>query len=823
MKSIQFKRTNKAGAKPAPEKLEVGEIALNLQDHTIFTKDKEHKVVQISVSPEAHAALDSKVTAHKKELDEIIAFNDQAINTKVDEIKTVTDATIAENDLAINEKVDTIKRETDAKINANKNTAASELATAKDELNATITANRAEALNAIATNDQAINTKVDGIKERTDATIKANDTAINEKVDSIKTVTDRTITANREHCDSELARLEARVDTLSGDSDGKFIKIHENVKTDGYLLSKTADYTHSEELQDGSYLDYFGAYRINGQDNWGANSGLLLNVPNASGKAHGRGFSFQYGSAGSKVYTYGFDAEGVKSFSYRVYNEGDKPTPAEIGAYSKTEVYSKEETDAKFKGSINSDSYVLSKTANYYDNDGDASARDLSKFGAFRTNNMDGFESLTLNVPHSLATKENLAHNRGFTFTYGSAGSTVKTYGYNASGQKAYSYRMYHEGDKPSPSELNVYSKQDSDAKYALKQIVTTNDSATESRFKSPNGTHQFVLANDGTINIWNSSTDKTHFAVEANGRDIKVIGDGDYTGLSLVKGDGRFLRLETNTHSATTWGNFIYREANGTNISVLSLPKENSTLATHAWSTGKFADKNLFQQVNTESKMRSPDTNYYIYVRNDGVSGMYKSSGTSVWAFNASGTMTNGLIPVSNGGTGAKDVTAARNNLQVYSKSEVDSKLGSAGGSFATIYIPRWGLENESNGKDWVYTAKKTINFVSNSHPSKAILRIYWDMRWQHSFAGGNRGQYITPTGCTLTMIRDDRSTPGTSGYVTQAGWTTYIVDIPANTAANVVIYCGVKYSTNNVSKRMYMTVYGYRSTDTSNYVTIS
>ncbi|EKE8041387.1 tail fiber domain-containing protein [Salmonella enterica] len=395
MQSIQFKRTGVAGKIPTPESLQVGEIALNLKDHVIFTKDKEHKVVQISVSPETHAALESKVDANKKELDQTIALNDEAIHAKVDEIKTATDATITENHAEINNKVDVIKRETDATIEANKNTAASDLATAKDELTATIEANKTAAALATEELDTRINTKVDGIKERTDATIQANDTAINEKVDTIKRDTDRTIAANAEHAqnqleetfnhltgvveankeeaaqavttlsgtveakdtaihakvdgnkahtDGEITRLESRIDMIDGSSDGKFIKKDTNTKTEAWLLSRTANY--SNDIQAMDYLRYFGAYRVNGLDNWGDYTGMILNVPHALGKAHGRGFSFQYGSAGSQVRTYGFDANGEKAFSHRMYHEGDKPTPAELN------VYSKEEVDRLFQKSI---------------------------------------------------------------------------------------------------------------------------------------------------------------------------------------------------------------------------------------------------------------------------------------------------------------------------------------------------------------------------------------------------------------------------------------------------------------------------------------
>lgn len=390
MQAIKFKRTGVTGKIPTPEALEVGEIAIQLADHVIFTKDKEHKVVQISVSPETHAELESKVDAHKEELDQTIALNDQTINAKVDEIKSTTDATITANHKEINLKVDTIQRETDATILANKNKAASDLAAVSEEINTTIEVNKTLAATATTELDTRINKKVDDIKKRTDETVAANDLAIHEKVDQIKTDTDRTIAANAEHAqnqldavdsrltgviadnkeiaaqavtalsstveqkdlaihkkvdgnkafsDSEIARLDSRIDNIDGSSDGKFIKRDHGTFNNAYLMTKTANYLEDLNVsENANYLDYFGAYRMNGLDNWGDATGLILNVPHAYGKAHGRGFEFQYGSAGAQVRTYGIGADGIKRFSHRMYHEGDKPTPAELNVYSKDEI-----------------------------------------------------------------------------------------------------------------------------------------------------------------------------------------------------------------------------------------------------------------------------------------------------------------------------------------------------------------------------------------------------------------------------------------------------------------------------------------------------
>ncbi|ELP5165273.1 tail fiber domain-containing protein [Escherichia coli] len=384
MQSIQFKRTNVSGKKPTPEQLQVGELALQLADHVIYTKDRDHEVVQISVSPETHAALESKVDANKQELDSTIAVNDRNIHAKVDEIKQTTDSTIAANHAEINNKVDVIKRETDATIEANKNKAASDLAGVKAELSDTINANKNAAAVATQELDTRINKKVDDIKSRTDATIASNDKAINDKVDLIKAETDRTIAANKvyaenqltdtynnltgviaankqeaadnvaaltrdveakntaihskvdnnkSYTDSELARLESRIDAADGSSDGKYIKKHVNTYTDGYLLSKTANYFDDPGARN---LDYFGAFRTN---DLADHIAMILHVPHPSGVNHARGFEFTYGSnPHATVRTYGYDELGHLAYSHRMYHEGDKPTPAEIGAYSKSEI-----------------------------------------------------------------------------------------------------------------------------------------------------------------------------------------------------------------------------------------------------------------------------------------------------------------------------------------------------------------------------------------------------------------------------------------------------------------------------------------------------
>lgn len=575
MQSIQFKRTSIEGKKPTPESIQVGEIALNLKDHVIFTKDKEHKVVQISVSPETHTALENKVDSNKKELDQTIALNDQNINAKVDDIKTETDATISANDKAINTKVDKIKRETDATIKANKETAASELATAKDELNTTIETNKTAAALATQELDTRINAKVDGIKERTDATIQANDTAIHEKVDLIKANTDRTIAANAEHAqnqleetfnhltgvieankeeateavtalsgtveakdtaihkkvddnkahtDGEITRLESRIDNIDGSSDGKFIKKDTNTKTEAWLLSRTANY--SNDIQAMDYLRYFGAYRVNGLDNWGEYTGMILNVPHALGKAHGRGFSFQYGSAGSQVRTYGFDANGEKAFSHRMYHEGDKPTPAELN------VYSKEEVDRLFQKTLN-----LGHAAGWFK----IASVNLPQIGTqafIRLYGGNGFNAGTISQTnvYELVIRSSNSNPHGLTFTvYQSLDAFDNEF-----------CAVHTDADN-----FDIYAKYFEYSAYVMAEFgaagATLTVYDTPERFDAkPEGTVYDALR----INMFNSHRNRGTLNFNSNGQDVY-----DLEHLNDVPGDGKkYLRRFRSSQPASIW-----------------------------------------------------------------------------------------------------------------------------------------------------------------------------------------------------------------------------------------------------------------------------
>lgn len=232
---------------------------------------------------------------------------DTRINKKVDDIKSRTDATIASNDKAINDKVDLIKAETDRTIAANQAYAENQLTDTYNNLTGVIAANKQEAADSVAalTRD-----------------VEAKNSAIHSKVDN-----------NKSYTDSELARLESRIDAADGSADGKYIKKHVNTYTDGYLLSKTANYFDDPNARN---LDYFGAFRMN---DLAGHIAMILHVPHPSGVNHARGFEFTYGSNPvHTVRTYGYDELGHLAYSHRMYHEGDKPSPSELNVYSKQEV-----------------------------------------------------------------------------------------------------------------------------------------------------------------------------------------------------------------------------------------------------------------------------------------------------------------------------------------------------------------------------------------------------------------------------------------------------------------------------------------------------
>lgn len=98
--------------------------------------------------------------------------------------------------------------------------------------------------------------------------------------------------------------------------------------------------------------DYSGFVRNNGIEQ--GLKDLAIHVAHSAGIAHARGIAFTYGSIGLDVFTYAYGPDGAYVGEAQLYSTAFKPTPSDIGAYTKAE------TDQKIAQAV-SDSTDLNK------------------------------------------------------------------------------------------------------------------------------------------------------------------------------------------------------------------------------------------------------------------------------------------------------------------------------------------------------------------------------------------------------------------------------------------------------------------------------
>lgn len=98
--------------------------------------------------------------------------------------------------------------------------------------------------------------------------------------------------------------------------------------------------------------DYSGFVRNNGIEQ--GLKDLAIHVAHAAGIAHARGIAFTYGSKGLDVFTYAYGPDGAYVGEAQLYSTAFKPTPSDIGTYTKAE------TDQKIAQAV-SDSTDLNK------------------------------------------------------------------------------------------------------------------------------------------------------------------------------------------------------------------------------------------------------------------------------------------------------------------------------------------------------------------------------------------------------------------------------------------------------------------------------
>ena len=120
------------------------------------------------------------------------------------------------------------------------------------------------------------------------------------------------------------------------------------------LLNQSLMTRTTNRLDDPSSFnkDYSGFVRNNGIEQ--GLKDLAIHVAHASGIAHARGIAFTYGSKGLDVFTYAYGPGGAYVGEAQLYSTAFKPTPSDIGAYTKAE------TDQKIATAI-SDSTDLNK------------------------------------------------------------------------------------------------------------------------------------------------------------------------------------------------------------------------------------------------------------------------------------------------------------------------------------------------------------------------------------------------------------------------------------------------------------------------------
>ncbi|AKU44008.1 tail fiber protein [Citrobacter phage Michonne] len=84
-------------------------------------------------------------------------------------------------------------------------------------------------------------------------------------------------------------------------------------------------------------LAYSGFIRNNGVSVALQDLAIHVGHPERSDAGHSRGISFQYGSKGLAAWTYAFGADGSFAGEAQLYTTAFKPTPSDIGAYTKAE------------------------------------------------------------------------------------------------------------------------------------------------------------------------------------------------------------------------------------------------------------------------------------------------------------------------------------------------------------------------------------------------------------------------------------------------------------------------------------------------------
>ncbi|VTX83800.1 tail fiber protein [uncultured Aggregatibacter sp.] len=104
------------------------------------------------------------------------------------------------------------------------------------------------------------------------------------------------------------------------------------------------------------------------------------------------------------------------------------------------------------------------------------------------------------------------------------------------------------------------------------KAVKTAYDKGVEAKNAADNAQRTANSANDNV----NTRVDKSGDTMTGN----LSFKQGDYIGINFYNNDDYYLRLEGNPKSSSNMLTFVYRQPNGENVAVASLPKKNGTIA---------------------------------------------------------------------------------------------------------------------------------------------------------------------------------------------------------------------------------------------------
>ena len=218
------------------------------------------------------------------------------------------------------------------------------------------------------------------------------------------------------------------------------------------------------------------------------------------------------------------------------------------------------------------------------DNLKNPSGFNLGYSGFVRNNAVtSGLKELAIHVAHSNKTA---AHARGISFVYGSKGLATFTYAYDKNGDYAGEAQIYTTAFKPTPSDIGVYTKAETDQKIAQAVsdstdfnkiypvgIVTWFNSNVDPNTALPGLTWTYL----------NNGVGRTIRIAAANGSDVATTGGSD--SVTLAVGN---LPSHTHSFSATT-SSFDYgtKNTNSTGGHTHSVSGTTSAAGNHAHHLG--------------------------------------------------------------------------------------------------------------------------------------------------------------------------------------------------------------------------------------------